>query len=77
LSDASRKDYVQTLIIPINQSFKADQLSQFAQAYHGKVSPTLPTGEAASQADILIIVGSEGAKASLTPKETPSASPSN
>jgi len=35
LSDASRKDYVQTLIIPINQSFKADQLSQFAQAYHG------------------------------------------
>lgn len=69
LGDAARKDYTQTLIIPINPAIKPEQLSDFAKnvANNAKVVESLPAGEASSEADIVIIVGEATPPVSPTP----------
>ena len=55
LSNASKKDYKETLVIDLSGSH-AEEASEIASLLKGKVSP-LPEGEAKPNADILIISG--------------------
>jgi UDP-N-acetylmuramoylalanine-D-glutamate ligase len=66
LTNASRKDYTQTLVVVMNPGIKPDQLNQFAENLDAKVATELPSGEATSEADILIIVGSAQGNSTTT-----------
>lgn len=75
LTDAANSNYTQTLVIPINPAIQPDQLTTFAESLGvgARVASELPAGEAASEADILIIVGeSSGAGTPAESQATPS-----
>lgn len=67
LSDASRKDYTQTILVAINPALQGTAIDEFAQEIGAQVVRELPSGEAESEADILVIVSGD--------QETPAASP--
>jgi len=55
LSNASKKDYKETLVIDLNGTH-AKEADEIASLLKGRVSP-LPEGESKPDADILIISG--------------------
>ncbi len=73
LTDAANSNYTQTLVIPINPAIQPDQLTTFAASLgvDARVAAELPTGEATSEADILIIVGSSASDSQAVPQSTP------
>lgn len=68
LSDASKQDYTQTLLVTINPGLQDAALDEFAQEIGARVVRELPEGEAASEADILVIVGGTQEEATTSPE---------
>ena len=75
LSDASKKDYAQTLLITVNPALQGAALDEFAQEIGATVVRDLPEGEARSEADLLIIVGSDQTAAQSSPASSPPIQP--
>jgi hypothetical protein len=67
VTDAANKEYRETIVIPINKAITAEQLKPFAETINGKVVTSVPSGEATSHADVLVIVGGTAPAASPTP----------
>jgi len=80
VTNASRRTYENTLVIGMSEKAQASVVQRVATFLKGDVSARIPTGEAESDADILVILGE--ASAATTPLVPPSptttqVSPSN
>jgi hypothetical protein len=75
MTDASRKDYQKTVIVAINPALKNGQLQEFAKNFNAELANEVPQGEAQSEADVLIIIGSEQQTASPKPSTSPTTTP--
>jgi hypothetical protein len=59
VNDASLKDYTSTQIFKRNSLVSSTTIDQLVKDSSGKVIPSLPDGEAATTADVLVIVGGQ------------------
>lgn len=76
VGSAANQSYAQTLVVPLTDLVPAAQLQTFATNLGGQIAQNMPASEAASDADILIIIGASGFNTPQDVASQPAASPS-